>query len=279
MYGFRVPLIVISKYAQPGVSHVTHDFGSILTFIEHNFGLSQMGDASGGTASTTWNADGLAAARGDYMLDMFNYRGNIGFTTVSQLEHFTPIDAPLPREWFLAAKPHIKYPGIDTDMDDEPLSNAERAEFEQVRRHHIYVLHTAIHEQQTGIKRLTLPRKLSSRMPTGTKFTAVDITGKTFAGHIISHPARHSSGSGTLQLNFDDSLTVIDYVDKRSRAAARLSREKPFDNELDRSMGANDNTYLGSTTATSLTLVSKGGEAELPKGQVIVVKVEKRNLR
>ena len=39
-YGFRVPLIVVSPYAKPGyVSHVTHDFGSILKFIEQNFGL------------------------------------------------------------------------------------------------------------------------------------------------------------------------------------------------------------------------------------------------
>jgi hypothetical protein len=43
-----------------------------LTFIEHNFGISQMGDSSSGTTSTTWNADGLAAARGDFLMDMFN---------------------------------------------------------------------------------------------------------------------------------------------------------------------------------------------------------------
>ena len=41
VYGFRVPLIVISPYAKAAyVSHVTHDFGSILNFIEVTFGLS-----------------------------------------------------------------------------------------------------------------------------------------------------------------------------------------------------------------------------------------------
>ena len=35
VYGFRVPLIVISPYAKAKyISHTTHDFGSILKFIE-----------------------------------------------------------------------------------------------------------------------------------------------------------------------------------------------------------------------------------------------------
>ena len=42
-YGFRVPLIVVSPYAKPGyVSHVTHDFGSILKMIEEVYGLPSL---------------------------------------------------------------------------------------------------------------------------------------------------------------------------------------------------------------------------------------------
>jgi phospholipase C len=42
--GFRVPLIVISPYARPGyVSHVAHEFGSILHFTEGAFGLAPLG--------------------------------------------------------------------------------------------------------------------------------------------------------------------------------------------------------------------------------------------
>ena len=38
VYGFRVPLIVVSPYAKAAyISHVTHDFGSILKFIESTF--------------------------------------------------------------------------------------------------------------------------------------------------------------------------------------------------------------------------------------------------
>jgi phospholipase C len=46
VYGFRVPLIVVSPYAKRAyISHVTHDFGSILKFIETTFNLSSLGYA------------------------------------------------------------------------------------------------------------------------------------------------------------------------------------------------------------------------------------------
>jgi phospholipase C len=46
VYGFRVPLIVISPYAKAKyISHVTHDFGSILNFIETTYGLPSLGYA------------------------------------------------------------------------------------------------------------------------------------------------------------------------------------------------------------------------------------------
>lgn len=45
-YGFRVPLIVVSPYAKRGyVSHVTHDFGSLLKFIETQYNLGSLGYA------------------------------------------------------------------------------------------------------------------------------------------------------------------------------------------------------------------------------------------
>ena len=46
VYGFRVPMIVVSPFARQGyISHVTHDFGSILRFIEEQFGLPSLGYA------------------------------------------------------------------------------------------------------------------------------------------------------------------------------------------------------------------------------------------
>jgi len=46
VYGFRVPLIVVSPFAKAQyISHVDHDFGSILKFIEQTFGLRSLGYA------------------------------------------------------------------------------------------------------------------------------------------------------------------------------------------------------------------------------------------
>ena len=57
--GFRVPLIVVSPYAKPGyVSHVQHDWGSILHFAETTFGLPSLG---------------YADAQADDLGDCFNY--------------------------------------------------------------------------------------------------------------------------------------------------------------------------------------------------------------
>jgi phospholipase C len=59
VYGFRVPLIVISPYAKAAhISHVNHDFGSILHFMEENFGLSSLG---------------YADARADDLSDCFDF--------------------------------------------------------------------------------------------------------------------------------------------------------------------------------------------------------------
>ncbi len=46
VYGFRVPLIVVSPYAKAQyISHTQHDFGSILKFIETTFSLPGLGYA------------------------------------------------------------------------------------------------------------------------------------------------------------------------------------------------------------------------------------------
>jgi len=43
VYGFRVPLIVVSPYAKAAyISHATHDFGSILKFIEETYSLPSL---------------------------------------------------------------------------------------------------------------------------------------------------------------------------------------------------------------------------------------------
>ncbi|HZV78485.1 MAG TPA: alkaline phosphatase family protein [Candidatus Binatus sp.] len=57
--GFRVPLIVVSPYAKHGyVSHVRHEFGSILHFTEATFGLSPLS---------------VSDARADELTDCFDF--------------------------------------------------------------------------------------------------------------------------------------------------------------------------------------------------------------
>jgi phospholipase C len=85
-YGLRVPLIVISPYAKAAyVSHVNHDFGSILKFVETVFSLGEIDPSVG-----------YADSRSDDLSDCFNF---------SQTPLvFTPIPAPQDANYFLNNK-------------------------------------------------------------------------------------------------------------------------------------------------------------------------------
>ena len=41
--GFRVPMLIVSPYVKPHVQHTVYEFGSILHFIEDNWGLQTLG--------------------------------------------------------------------------------------------------------------------------------------------------------------------------------------------------------------------------------------------
>jgi phospholipase C len=58
VYGFRVPLVLVSPYAKAGyISKQQHDFGSILKFVETTFGIGSLGyaDASADDFSDCFN--------------------------------------------------------------------------------------------------------------------------------------------------------------------------------------------------------------------------------
>ncbi|HUK90095.1 MAG TPA: alkaline phosphatase family protein, partial [Blastocatellia bacterium] len=64
-YGFRVPLIFVSAYTPGGlIDNLRHDFGSILRFVEHNFGVPEgalnFADARSETDLTSFYDLGLA---------------------------------------------------------------------------------------------------------------------------------------------------------------------------------------------------------------------------
>jgi phospholipase C len=92
-YGFRVPLIIVSPYSKQGyVSHVTHDFGSILKFTEEVFNLPSLG---------------YADARADDFSDCFD----LTQTPIT----FQMVPAALPAEFFL----NDKRPPTPPDNDDD----------------------------------------------------------------------------------------------------------------------------------------------------------------
>ena len=93
VYGFRVPLVVVSPYAKPGyISHVNHDFGSILKFTEEVFNLPSLG---------------YADAYADDLSDCFNFN--------QQPTTFRTISAPRDANYFL----NDRTPPRPADNDDD----------------------------------------------------------------------------------------------------------------------------------------------------------------
>lgn len=90
-YGFRVPLIVVSPYAKAAyVSHVNHDFGSILHFVEEVYGLPSLG---------------YADARADDFLDCFDF--------TQPPRTYQPVAAKYSARYFLTRRE----PALDPDDD------------------------------------------------------------------------------------------------------------------------------------------------------------------
>jgi phospholipase C len=93
-YGLRVPMIVISPYAKPAyISHVNHDFGSILKFVETVFDLGEIDPSVG-----------YADSRSDDLSDCFDF---------GQSQRFTFIQAPKGADFFL----HDQRPPTAPDND------------------------------------------------------------------------------------------------------------------------------------------------------------------
>jgi phospholipase C len=93
-YGFRVPLLVVSAYTPAGyVSQSTHNFGSILRFIETAFGLPFIPPST------------FADSRSDDLGDFFDF--------TKPPRPFVPVPAPIKASFFL----HDLTPATDPDDD------------------------------------------------------------------------------------------------------------------------------------------------------------------
>jgi phospholipase C len=92
-YGFRVPLLVVSAYTPAHtVDNTVHDFGSLLAFIESNFGLGHIGAGNYADAY----ADKLA-----------------GFFTLGSPRSFKTIKAKFSKSYFLHAARSLVGPDDD----------------------------------------------------------------------------------------------------------------------------------------------------------------------
>jgi len=96
VYGFRVPLLVVSEYTSAGyvsgpctnncpqaVFPYVHDFGSILAFTEYNFGIGFI-DQSGDLGYADYNAPDWGPSRNNIPLsDFFSLNNQRGFTYIN----------------------------------------------------------------------------------------------------------------------------------------------------------------------------------------------------
>jgi hypothetical protein len=133
---------------------------------------------------------------------------------------------------------------------------------------------------------LTLLEDISSKLPTGTEFTARDSSGKLYHGHLITHPARRLLRRGSMLLVFDDPIVPV--TKEREgvfragnkmrllKLGGSLAAAKLADDAVDGTIGATKARYVGAAVSAALIIFQKGGEARLHKGDTIDVEPRER---
>jgi hypothetical protein len=128
---------------------------------------------------------------------------------------------------------------------------------------------------------LTLQKDLSSKLPTGTAFTARDAGGKVYNGHIVAHPAQRFLRRGSMILVFEDPVVPVT-KDREGvfragnkmrllKFGGSLAAAKLADDAVDGAIGATRARYVAAAVSAALIIFQKGGEAALHKGDTIEV--------
>ena len=123
----------------------------------------------------------------------------------------------------------------------------------------------AICEAQTVT--LTLQEDLSSKLPTGTAFTAADTAGKVYNGHVVTHPARRMLRRGSMSLVFDDPVVPVT-KDREGvfragnkmrllKLGGSLAAAKLADDSVDGAIGATKARYVGAAVSAALIVFQK----------------------
>jgi len=145
-----------------------------------------------------------------------------------------------------------------------------------------FVALSAISQAQTIT--LTLQEDISSKLPTGTIFTASDAAGKIYRGHVVTHRARRILRRGSMRLVFDDRVAPtkdegVVRPGKKMRLlklGSSLALAKMADDSVDGAIGAGKARYVAAAVGVTLIVVQKGGEAKLHKGDTIDVEPRRK---
>jgi hypothetical protein len=140
-----------------------------------------------------------------------------------------------------------------------------------------FIALSTIGETQTVT--LTLQEDLSSKLPTGTVFTAEDSTRKIYHGHVVTHPARRLLRRGSMRLVFDDPVVPVTNEGvlragnkmRLLKLGGSLAAAKLADDAVDGVIGATKARYVAIAVSAALIIFQKGGEAKLHKGDTIEV--------
>jgi len=128
---------------------------------------------------------------------------------------------------------------------------------------------------------LILQEDLSSKLPTGTLFTAKDSAGRIYHGHLVTHPARWLLRRGSMSLVFDEPVVPVT-KDREGifragnkmrllKLGGSLALAKLADDAVDGAIGATRARYVALAVGAALIIVQKGGEAKLHHGDTIDV--------
>jgi hypothetical protein len=141
------------------------------------------------------------------------------------------------------------------------------------------ILIGAVSDAQTVT--LTLQEDLSSKLPTGTTFTARNAAGKVYRGHVVTHPARRLLRRGSMRLVFDEPVVpltpdpegVFRAGNKMRllKLGGSLAAAKLADDAVDGAIGATKARYVAIGVGAALIFFQRGGEAKLHKGDTIDV--------
>jgi hypothetical protein len=133
---------------------------------------------------------------------------------------------------------------------------------------------------------LALQEDLSSKLPTGTVFTAADSTRKIYHGHVVTHPARRLLRRGSMRLVFDDPVAPVTNEGvlragnkmRLLKLGGSLAAAKLADDAVDGVIGATKARYVAIAVSAALIIFQKGGEAKLHKGDTIEVELRRDTL-